>query len=188
MKKIRAFLAIQLPEKARGILSQVSQELAPQMPARAVRWVAADRIHLTLRFLGETPVSKVPVIGAQMDEIAAVTAPFELVLDDLGCFPNRKRPRIIWVGIQGEVDALRSLKTAVDEALMPLGWEKESRPFRAHLTLGRVKDSRRLQGVEWRAEVKKEAICVTAFHLIESRLMPSGPIYTIRHTSRLQNT
>ena len=185
MKTIRAFIAIELPEEVKRMLWKVSETLAAQMPDRAVRWVKPDRMHLTLRFLGDTAVSQLSSIAGQLDRVSAQHATHTLETEGLGCFPNRKRPRVIWVGLQGELEATGRLKQAIDQALVPLGWKEEDRPFRPHLTLGRVKDSRKLQGVHWEAEVGVAPVPVTAVHLIESTLRPDGPIYTVRHTSRL---
>jgi 2'-5' RNA ligase len=184
-KKKRMFMAISLPDDVRAELGKVSETLAGQMPPRAVRWVKPDLLHVTLRFLGDTAVAQLPTIAAELDHVAAQHAPLNLQVAGLGCFPNRKRPRVIWAGLQGEVTAVQSLKQAIDRLLEPLGWAQETRPFRPHLTLGRVKDGRKLRGVEWGAEVKEMVAPVTAVHIIESRLTPQGPIYSVYHTSPL---
>jgi 2'-5' RNA ligase len=80
---------------------------------------------------------------------------------------------------------LGALKTAVDAALVPLGWAAETKPFTAHLTLGRVRDGRRLERVPWDLAVPAAAFPVGAIHLIESDLRPDGPRYTIRHSAAL---
>jgi 2'-5' RNA ligase len=185
MGTIRTFLAIELPNDIRAALGQVNRELAAQMPGRAVRWVAPDRMHLTVRFLGDTATSKLPAISGGLDQVTSKLNSFVLRLDKLGCFPNRKRPRVIWVGLHGDTTSLRSLHKGIESLLAPIGWEPENRPFRPHLTLGRVRDSRKLRGIEWQATVPKSQFAVTAVHLIESQLLPTGPIYTFRHTSVL---
>jgi 2'-5' RNA ligase len=184
-KKIRAFIAFSLPPEVRTALGQVSSVLADQMPQRAVRWVKPDLMHVTLRFLGDTAVSLLPQLSAGLDQVAAQHNRFELTVSGLGCFPNRKRPRVIWAGLRGDLTSINGLAAGLNELLAPLGWEPEKRPFRPHLTLGRVKDSRKLQGIEWGTQVEEIVVGVTAVHLIESQLRPSGPIYTVRHTSPL---
>lgn len=188
MKTIRAFIAISLPGETQAELGKAAAALAGQLPERSVRWVRSELIHLTLRFLGDTAVAELPDIMAELDRITANHKPFTLFLDELGCFPNRKRPRVIWAGLQGEIAAVKALKREIDAALEPLGWKREKRPFQAHLTIGRVKNSRKLAGIEWGAEMEKLAVPVTAVHLIESQLRPSGPVYTIRHTSHLRGS
>lgn len=186
MSTIRAFIAIQLPAKARNELARINEILAAQLPPRTVRWVKPELMHLTLHFLGDTAVAKLPSLYEALDNSSAKHDAFTLSLDHLGCFPNRKRPRVIWAGIKGELGAAAALKSEIDQALLPLGWKKDERPFRPHLTIGRVKDSRKFQSINWQINIVKLALPVRAVHLIESELTPSGPIYTVRHTSQLQ--
>lgn len=185
--KIRAFVAVHLPQMVKAELALVNDVLAGQVPAGSVRWVQPDLLHLTLRFLGETAVADLPTLMTTLDDVAAQHAPFTLHLDNLGCFPNRSRPRTLWVGLAGDVTAVQNLQADVETAVTTLGWPRENKPFRVHLTLGRVKDGRLLQNAIWGAEVKKLAAPVTAVHLVESQLHPSGPVYTVRHTSRLRH-
>lgn len=183
---IRAFIAIPLPADAKDALTAAGDALAAQLPPRSVRWVKPAQMHLTLHFLGDTAVAKLPALAAALDQAAGGTPPLALALHDLGCFPNRRRPRVIWVGLRGEVAGLTALHGRIGDALAPLGWPPEERPFQPHLTLGRVNDSRQLQGRAWDASIQPVAVPVTAVHLIESQLRPGGPVYTIRHTSHLR--
>ena len=188
MSTIRAFIAVNLPPAVKEALDQVSQTLAQQMPPRVVRWVKPDRMHLTLRFLGDTAVASLPTLATALDQLTPQHAPFNLHLATLGCFPNRKRPRVIWVGLQGDTTPLHTLKQALDQTLIPHGWQPEEKPFKAHLTIGRIKDSRLLRNSQWQANIPHLIVPVTAVHLIQSQLRPSGPIYTIRHTTHLKPT
>lgn len=185
METIRAFVALTLPPPVAEALAAVIQELVPRVSDRAVKWVEPERIHLTLRFLGNTPVDQVEPIGTVLDTVAAANAPFSLSLDRLGCFPNERRPRVIWVGLKGDVHALQTLKAALDKALAPLGWEPEERRFHAHLTLGRVKRQEGEIALPWGTAVVPASWHVKALHLIESQLRSTGPIYTIRHSGWL---
>lgn len=185
MATIRAFIAIHLPLDVKAALGDVAGELEGRVPRGTVRWVKPEQMHLTLRFLGDTETGKLPAIQVAMDAVAAANAPFELRLDGIGCFPNMRRPRVIWVGLLGEEARLRSLVSALEKELVTLGWEPEGKPFRAHLTLGRVKDERGAQGADWTADVPSLAVPVAAMHLIESHLRPDGPVYTVRHSSWL---
>jgi 2'-5' RNA ligase len=186
MKTIRAFIAIKLPDDVRTALGQVSQTLSGQIPRGAVRWVAPDRMHLTLRFLGDTELSKLPAISKELDQVMIRHSAFHLSLAQLGCFPNPGRPRVIWAGIQGNLEQLQALHRDISEFLAPLGWEREKRPFRPHLTLGRVKDARKVSGAAWGVNVEERSIPVDVVHLIQSDLKPTGPIYTVRHSSALK--
>ena len=184
---IRAFIALDLPAAATSVLAQTAQIIGKHLPDGAVRWVRPDRMHLTLRFLGDTAVNQLPTIANELDRLTANQPPFSLHLNELGCFPNQCKPRVIWAGLAGDVQPLQILKQGIDTFLAPLGWEPEKRPFQAHLTLGRVKDARQLQNVQWDVAVKKVAWSVTAVHLIESQLRSQGPLYTTRHSSTLSN-
>ncbi len=183
---IRTFIAIHLPAEITAVLTQIISTLKAQTPTRAVRWVKPENIHLTLSFLGDTAVSKLPNIATTLDQIAGKISPFRLHLDQLGCFPNRRVPRIIWVGLEGAMAQLKSLKRQIDEHLIPLGWQPEKRPYNPHLTLGRAKESRHLKNMHWNMEIEKVAFNVTAVHHIQSQLLPQGVVYTTIHTSTME--
>jgi len=186
MRTIRAFIAIPLSTEVRTLLGAVSQTWAKQVPERSVRWVKPHLMHITLRFLGDTEVASLPTVADTLDRIADRNDAFTLRLDRPGCFPNNKRPRVIWIGLQGQLETARSLKQKIDEALIPFGWEREDQSFRPHLTIGRVKDSRKVRGIRWEANIEPLAVPVQAIHLIESALLPAGPVYTVRHKSILR--
>lgn len=183
---IRAFIAIELPPDVKQELGRTGQSLALQIPPRLVRWVQPGNMHLTLRFLGDTAVTQLSSLGQQLDELAAHHAGFALQLGRLGCFPNVKRPRVIWVGIAGAEAPLRTLKQELDERLIPLGWAAEDKPLSAHLTIGRVNDGRLPATLHWDIPINPLPFTVHAVHLIESRLTPKGPLYTVRHTAVLR--
>lgn len=185
-KSIRAFIAVHLPDIAKIELGNVTGVLAEQTPKGSVRWVRPELMHLTLRFLGDTAVSDLPPLITHLDRLAAQHTPFTLHLGSLGWFPNRSRPRVIWVGLTGDVAAVQKLQADVETAVVALGWPSENKSFQAHLTIGRVKDSRQMQQTTWKAAVQKLAVPITAIHLIESQLHPSGPVYTIQHTSQFR--
>ena len=182
---IRTFIAIHLPQEVQGYLGELTDSLSGQVPQRSVRWVKPDRIHLTLRFIGETEKNLLTAVGKALDEVAARYQQFPLYLQGFGCFPNCKRPRVLWAGVGGDLENAGRLKKDVDSALTSLGWEAENRSFQPHLTIGRVKDSQAVAGQRWPAELTTLTIPVHSIHLIESELTPSGPIYTVRHSSRL---
>ena len=185
MTTLRTFIALPLPDEAKVVLRSVAQALSARVPNKAVRFVRPEQIHLTLRFLGDTNVDQLPAIMDVVDRIADGRAPILLQLDEVGCFPNAQRPRVIWVGLTGEINQLQALKSDLDRRLLDLGWPLEDKPFRAHLTLGRVKDERGVRGVDWSVEVPRIAVSVETIQLIESQLRPDGPLYTVRHAGHL---
>lgn len=187
MSTIRAFIAIDLSDEAKAVLADVSGALASQTPQGVVKWVEPHRMHLTLRFLGNTPVDRLDELADALDEAAQAHAPFTLRLDALGCFPNERRPRVIWVGVVGDVARAEALRAAIEEKLEPLGWQPEEKSFRPHLTLGRVKDRKATIDLPWGQGVAPASINVEEIVLFESQLRRSGPQYIARHVSRLGN-
>lgn len=187
VKLLRTFIAIELPPDTQAYLFQTGKKMAAQISSRAVRWVAPENMHLTLRFLGDTAEDKLPLIAADLDKICQEFELFNLHLNEIGCFPNRKRPRVIWAGLAGGVKKLMALQGQIETAVQALGWQEDNRPFRAHLTIGRVKDQNQAKHLVWDQALEKKAVPVSAVNLIESQLRPTGPVYTVRHCSYLVN-
>lgn len=185
MATIRAFIAIRLPADTLHVLDAVTGELKPRVPDRAVTWVKPANMHLTLRFLGDTPESQLEALSAALDVAAAEHRPFTLQLGQLGAFPTERRPRVVWVGLAGETEAAAALQRALDAVLVPLGWRPDSKKFSPHLTLGRVKREDERINLPWGKAVIPATFIVSEIHLMESQLRPQGPLYTVRHSSRL---
>jgi 2'-5' RNA ligase len=155
-----------------------------------VRWVPVESVHLTLKFLGEVDDKLVPKIEEALAAVAAGAKPFPLSLSGCGCFPNARAPRVLWVGLGGGAGEAGALAAAVDEALAPLGFDREKRPFKAHLTIGRAKDPREAAGTAARklsqlGEFAAPAERLTAMSLVKSTLTREGSIYEEIGTWRL---
>lgn len=185
MATVRAFIAVDLPAAVKTALTGIASDLDRTLSPGAVRWVRPEAMHLTLRFLGNADVETLPAIGSVLDQITAAHEPFEMRLDQPGCFPSPRRPRVIWVGLAGNEPRLLSLKADLDEALAPLGWPVEAKTFHPHLTLGRVKEEGRVRDYTPEAAVPPLVVPVTRLLLIESELRPEGPRYTVRHSAAL---
>ncbi|MEE9122809.1 MAG: RNA 2',3'-cyclic phosphodiesterase [Syntrophobacteria bacterium] len=180
---IRSFIAIDLPEETRKALAAVQEQLK-QSRAR-VRWVRVNGIHLTLKFLGNIHPDQVEDIALAVAEEVRDEPPITLGATGLGAFPSRRKPRVIWIGMEGEVQRLTRIQARVENALEPLGFVREKRPFRPHLTIGRVKDRRRLQSlIDAMATLDMpqfDSFDVTEIILYKSDLRPTGAIYTKLH-------
>ena len=157
--------------------------LRAQLPT-GVRWVDPNGIHLTLKLLGNFVPDQAEDILEVMGRHAASVEPFSICLSGLGMFPNPKRPRVVWAGIEGELDSLQNIQAELEEATWGLGFAKEKRPFSPHLTLGRVREQvsdseRRRIGtvVSSTCLGTSEPWPVEAVHLIRSRLAPGGATY-----------
>ena len=187
MQPLRCFIAIELPLPIREALAGAGEFVSEQLPSGAVRWVKPANIHLTIKFLGDTDPATLPQIGDVLDQVVLRFGQFELRLGKLGCFPNPRKPRIIWIGVDGDVHQLGQLQRAVEEGLEPLGWLPEGRRFHPHLTIGRVKDNRQVieARLPWGHQPRTGSLTVAKISLIESDLRPTGAVYTIRHESLL---
>ncbi|MCG6980113.1 MAG: RNA 2',3'-cyclic phosphodiesterase [Deltaproteobacteria bacterium] len=180
---IRSFIAIDLPEATREAIAVLQERL--KRSRAGVRWMKPGSIHLTLKFLGN-------ILPEQVDEIAAAAAqlirdepPITLYAAGLGSFPSLRKPRVIWVGLQGEVDRLTKIQTGLENTLETLGFAREGRGFRPHLTIGRIKDRHRLQGlIEAMSTVELpefNSFDANEIILYKSDLRPTGAIYTKLH-------
>src|SRR4030042_6849797 len=138
-EQIRSFMAIELPEEVKTGLRRLQTEL--KLPGHTfVKWVAPESIHLTLKFLGNISPQKVAEITRVMEEASQGVNPFQLEVTEVGAFPNMRQPRVLWVGIRGEVDKLVAWQQHIDNGLVPLGFAKETRAFTPHLTLARLRE------------------------------------------------
>lgn len=183
----RIFVALPVAQPVRAAIGQLRRCAVPQL-----RWVAEHQYHVTLRFLGDLAETEVDFVHAAVGQAVAEAWPGEsaagaaddgglnLVARGLGAFPNPARARVVWVGLAGDVPALRRLQAAVARRLQGLGHQEE-RPFSPHITVARSREPiplpqplRGYEGYEfgrWRAD---------AVEIIESVLTPSGPVYTVR--------
>ena len=170
-------MAVLLPEALRARLGVEIGRLRDV--AADVAWVAEANLHVTLKFLGQIDAAAVAPIAAALAAVGARTPAFDLGVHGLGAFPTPARPSIVWVGLT-PATPLATLAADVDAALSALGFARESRPFAAHVTLGRVRESRRNAALT--AALARPAACgplaVRALSLMRSELRPRGARYT----------
>ena len=180
---IRTFIAIDLPEATRQGLAAVREQL--KQSRAGVRWVKPDSIHLTLKFLGNISPAQVDDIAAAAAQLLRGEPTITLCAAGLGCFPSPRKPRVIWVGLRGEVERLVNIQAGLEKALEPLGFAREGRGFRPHLTIGRVKDRHHLQPLIEAMSAPElpefDSFDVTEIILYKSDLRPTGAIYTKLH-------
>ena len=175
---MRLFVAIELDERVRSRLEKVQAKLRPECDG--VRWVRPELIHLTLKFLGEVPDSKVAAVTQSIARAVANGEPLAMTLTGTGCFPPRGPVRIVWVGAEEPSGKLVHFAESVDAELARIGFPREQRPFSPHLTIGRVQDDR--SGGKLRSAVTAVAIdrieqAVESVTLMSSVLSPKGPTY-----------
>jgi len=174
---VRIFVALDLTDEVRRALGDLIARLRPE--CRGARWVRPESMHLTLKFIGQTDSQKLDSIR---DALAAVQSdqPVEMQFRGLGFFPNERRPRVIWCGVEASPN-LAGLAADVDRALKPLGIPAETRAFVPHLTLARFDSNKGLEKIVRAADELKSYDFGSArnmeFHLCESFLKPSGAEY-----------
>jgi 2'-5' RNA ligase len=179
-EKLRAFIAISLPEPVlQGIVT--AQETLKRSGLK-IRWVRKEGIHLTLKFLGDIDRDSVEKISEAMERATGSFSPFTLWAEGIGVFPNLRRPRVAWVGLSGDIEILRALQRDLESQLSGLGFPKEKRPFKGHLTLGRVKG--RLDGIKLQealedlGDFRTESFTAQSLVLFQSELRPDGAVYS----------
>ena len=183
-ESIRTFIAMELSELAKARIEQAIGSMKSQ-GLSGVRWVKPDGMHLTLKFLGGIAPPMAEKVTQAIQEACQGAKPFNLALSHTGAFPNLERPRVLWVGLSGDLEPLRELHGQIESQILRLGFPAETRRFSPHVTLGRVRDGvssreRRLIG-ETLGRITVEDVPpwrVETVNLMKSTLTPAGAIYT----------
>ena len=192
MSLIRAFIAIELPPELKNELTALETQLKKHSPP-VIKWVDPASIHVTLKFLGDASDAIIDKLLLAMAESVVGITPFVLETRQLGAFPSIDRPNVIWVGVNGELDKLARLRDNIEKNTEPLGFKRESHPFSPHLTLGRVRDSARLDEIQRIGKLIGETSFaalhntdVKQINLLKSQLTSAGAIHTIIGTMKLK--
>ncbi len=186
---LRTFVAVELPEQVLAALGQAQAGLSARATragvGRSVRWVSPSGIHLTLKFLGDTPASLVPEIQSRLAAGLSGQRRLAVSLSGLGVFPSLRAPRVLWVGLAGDLAGLAELQRRVEDAIGPLGYPADSRPFSPHLTLARVGEAASPSDRQVLGEIVRSyspapvgQIEVGDVSLMRSELSRAGPRYT----------
>jgi len=190
-EKLRLFFAVPLAEALRDACCELQEQMGEACRrGPRIKWVERPNLHMTLKFLGDTPASEVERICRIAERVAGQCSPASLQLGGVGCFPPRGAPSTIWVGLREDCPEIMELAERLDAALAEAGVsEPERRSFVPHFTLGRVRDRggvRRLRElIERLSEAPVGPMDVTRFCLMSSDLTPHGPIYTEREVFEL---
>ena len=178
---IRSFLAFELPPEIREKIGAVSREL--QKTRMPVRWVKVENIHLTLIFLGSVNEDAIDEIKEKVHLVVNRFSTIRTRLNGVGVFPHWRKPRVIWVGLNGEIETLSNLRDQLQSELKALGLREEKRPFRPHLTIGRFKDrvdrDEELKSIlDRHHDITSDLQYLNELILFKSDLKPDGPVYT----------
>ena len=174
----RIFIAIKA--EAGETLSKIVSSLKSRLVNESIKWTSLDNIHITLAFLGDTEENMIKVISSKLKESCEGSGKFQLTIRGIGVFKNLSDPRVIWTGIESS-EKLTQLYSTVINGLIEAGIKMEQRPFKPHLTLGRIKylndklALKNLLDIYQDAEIQK--VPVNEVIIYESLLKPTGPIY-----------
>ena len=184
-ERLRLFIALPVPESIKDQIEKVQSELQRKLADATIRWATRDQFHLTLRFLGHVPVD---VVDGLVDAVRARCAefpPLDLRAQGLGCFPRVRSPRVIWVGVKDEAEALQPLQRAIQTSTLPFTSEVPEDRFSAHVTLGRVKNINRTQTealagyLAERGASPFDQWTATEVEIMRSQLSPKGSKYSV---------
>ncbi len=190
---LRSFIAIRIPTEIQSAISLSTAGLQEALPRPLVRWVPPQNVHLTLKFLGDVSSANLEQFAGALKKEVAKHATFTISVCEIGSFPNPRRARVIWIGLQAPVD-LDTLQRAVDAVALQLGYPMEGRLFSPHLTIGRVGQNIST-GDLLKIRVALDAThigvlgtaVVDAIHIFKSDIQPTGSIYTQLYTLPLKS-
>ena len=179
LASMRIFIAIEIPVPIKEAVTELQAKLREHRAA--VSWTRPENLHLTLKFLGEIDGERLPAIEEATIASVEHIGPLSLRPDRVGVFPNARNPRVLWVGLGGDVDKVTSLAVRLDQKLVERGFAGEKRPFQPHLTIGRFKESGGVQ--ELLAEARDYRLPETSFVanelvVMHSQLTPKGAEHT----------
>lgn len=190
MARLRTFIAVDLGQAIRDRLGSLQDNF--RRLTAGVKWTEAENLHITLLFLGEVDDREIPAVCKAVDDVCQASPVFPSSVEGSGCFPNPRRPRILWVGVGAGASELIALHDALEPPLLALGcYRREERKFTPHVTLGRVRGEAAPAGLA-QALAKHQSwkagdTTVREVHVMASELTPTGPKYTVLSRSKLRS-
>ena len=178
----RIFIAIELPASARQRLKDHIDRLRVALPDARASWSREENLHLTLKFLGDTPVSQIESLSQAAKRAASKAIPFELIVKGCGAFPPRGQPRVLWIGIEDVSGQLGKLQQALEDECDKEGFARETRPFHPHLTIARLRrpqGARQLAALHEGMGFEAETVRASALAVVRSELRSEGSRQTV---------
>ena len=182
-KLIRTFIAVPVPEPLFNLQEKLKATISEK--TGKIRWLRKDQLHLTLKFLGDTTEDSINDVRRIMQNIADEFKPFNVPIQKTGCFPKIERPRVMWVGVSGELAKLDQLVERIQKKLNPLGFPKDENKYYPHITIARAKyPQKKTPDISTFLDTSFDPIPfqIKKVQFISSELFPNGPVYTILST------
>lgn len=175
----RVFAAVPVSDDVRALMGDIQDALAPR--GWRVKWVRPELAHLTLKFYGNIETDRLPELSSCLAHVASSSHPPRMRTTTIGAFPSDTRPRVLWLGLAGDVEPLAALATQVEDASVGYG-KPENRPFAPHVTLARLRDgaaaSTDFAAAASALHLAPVSFAIDRLQLIRSALGPDGPAYT----------
>jgi RNA 2',3'-cyclic 3'-phosphodiesterase len=193
-RPLRLFISIPVPESVHAALEKAQRELREGLPPRvrkAVRWTNPGQLHLTLRFLGDVEENRVPGLLNALRETCRQFPPLHLRAECVGFFPERRLPRVAWIGVHDRAKLLTPLQQKIETAVHAFSASPATEEFKGHLTIGRIRDLRPSDADTLREAAQKLSAPVFGewiaedVHLMQSQLLPQGALHTFLGTATL---
>ena len=178
----RIFIALDISDRARGVAANHINDLRSQFPNARVGWARPEKLHITVKFLGDTDDRTVTRLISRLAECSGSHPPLDLRLATPGVFSSRSNPRVLWIGMGGDGDGIAAIRRDIETVCEEIGVERDKRTFRPHLTIGRVRHGGAdpaLIDRHVRAQIEPVEFKVTAIAVYESRLQPTGSVYSV---------
>jgi 2'-5' RNA ligase len=178
----RLFIAIELPSSVRRSVQDHINQLRQAVPEARASWIREENLHLTIKFLGDTPVTKVEALSQAIQRTAHQVSPFELVIGSCGTFPSGRQPRVLWIGIKDPTNNQTKLQRALEDECESAGFPRDARPFHPHLTIARLRQplgARRLGQLHREIGFDPVSVNIRDVCLIRSELRSEGSRYTV---------
>lgn len=179
MKK-RIFVAFDISEEARRKIADYISNLKTGFPNVKAGWEEAEKLHLTLKFLGDSDEKQIENLSEIVEKIAKQFSTSEFQLSTTGVFPSPKNARVLWLGVEGDVEKMRNINSGLENECEKIGFKKENRDFKPHLTIARLREPQKSENlVRKHLENKIEPVRfeVSSIVIYESKLQPAGSIY-----------
>lgn len=188
----RSFIAVDIPAGVQEALGQVEDQLRERLPETPIRWVEPEKIHLTLKFLGDVSRENLDMVKKILSSEVAKRHAMEIGIGGIGAFPKMRHPRVVWVGVEAP-EELHALRRGIEDGVARLGYDYDKYDFTPHLTLGRVSRKASSREVRNVGKVLHDfqvgfigVARVDEVHIYRSDLQPDGAVYTRLFTASLE--